>query len=103
MSKRFYINDFCYDLNYNKVILYIGDVNLDRLRKALEESVVNKIYRLEYALTKTDRSDRNYIYVENCDLQDLSWPVHEYIEDGYSVYVLREDAGRFYVEVDICE
>lgn len=101
MSKRIYIDDFCYDLNYNKVILYIGNVCHDRLKKALEASVVNKVYRLDYALTKLSESARNYIYVENCDLQDLSYSVHDYIEEGYSVYILREDNNKFYVEVDI--
>ena len=101
MKNRTYIEDFCYDLNYTGVILYIGEVSFDRLRKALEDSVVNKIYRLDYILTKTDHSEQNFMYVENCDLQDLSCPVHEYIKDGYDVYILHEDAGKFYVESKI--
>lgn len=94
-KKRIY--DFCEDLNYSGVILYIGDVNQKRLLESLEKSIVNKLYRLEYALTKEDISQRNFIYVENCDLQDLSFPVYEYFEDGYDVYVLHEDSLGYYV------
>lgn len=103
MRGRIYINDFCEDLNYSGVILYIGNVDQNRLRKALDDSVVNKIYRLDYALTYADLDMRNYIYVENCDLQDLSYPIHEYIADGYDVYILHEDAGKFYVKKKLLE
>ena len=70
----------------------------DRLLEALELSEVNKTYRLEYAITDSDPERRNYIYVENCDLQNLDYPIHEYIEDGYDVYVLYEDDGKYYVK-----
>lgn len=98
MTNRIYINDFCEDLNYTGIILYIGVVNSSKLLKALKQSVVNKCYRLEYALTDSDPAKRNFIYVENCDLQNLDWPVHEYIEDGYDIYILYEDAGKYYVK-----
>lgn len=100
MRERIYINDFCEDLNYAGVILYVGSVNISNLRKALEQSDVNKIYRLDYALNKADPAQKNFIYVENCDLQDLSWPVHEYMEDKYDIYVLYEDlpTGMFYIK-----
>ena len=97
-DRRIYINDFCEDLNYEGVILYIGGVNSSRLLEALELSEVNKTYRLEYAITDSDPERRNYIYVENCDLQNLDYPIHEYIEDGYDVYVLYEDDGKYYVK-----
>lgn len=96
-----YINDFCENLNHRNIILYIGDVDSRRLRKALIDSVVNKVYRLDYALTYEDPSMKNYIYVSNCDLQELSYPIHEYIAEGYNVYILKEDAGRYYVDVDM--
>lgn len=101
MSNRIYINDFCEDLNHRNVILYIGEINPDRLRKALTDSVVNKIYRLDYALNHENPALRNYIYVSNCDLQDLDWPIHEYVEDGYNVYILHEEAGKYYITVDM--
>ena len=41
---------------------------------------------------------RDFIYVENCDLQNLDHPIHEYFEDGYDVYVLYEDAAGFYIK-----
>jgi hypothetical protein len=96
--ERKYIDDFCEDLNHRGVILYIGNVDPKRLLNALTNSMVNKVYRLEYALTMDDPSMRNYIYVSNCDLQDLSYPVYEYIEEGYDVHVLYEDGNRYYVK-----
>lgn len=98
-NNRIYIEDFVEDLNYRKIILYIGDVGYDALLKKLKRDNMNKCYRLEYATTKEDASLRNYIYVENCDLQDLCCPVTEYISDeGYTVYSLRIDSGKYYVE-----
>ena len=103
MDRRIYINDFGEDLNYQGIILYIGKVDPTNLRKALERDQVNKIYRLDYALEDNLFSRRNYIFVANCDLQNLDYPVEDYISgevDGYyDVYVLEEDkaAGKFYV------
>lgn len=39
MNNRFYIEDFCEDLNYRQVILYIGNVNSKKLRKAIEKKL----------------------------------------------------------------
>ena len=98
MNDRIYINDFCEDLNYRGAILYIGLVDHSRLLHKLKESVVNKTYRLDYAVNAEEPAKRNFIYVENCDLQNLDWPVYEYMEDGYDVYVLYEDGGKYYVK-----
>ena len=98
MRDRIYINDFCEDLNYTGVILYIGNVDHTKLREALEKSYVNKIYRLDYSLKSDHPGKRNFIYVENCDLQNLDYPIDEYVDDNYDVYVLYEDAGKFYVK-----
>ena len=43
MDKRIYINDFCEDLNYRSVILYIGEVDSEALLKALERDNVNNV------------------------------------------------------------
>lgn len=97
MSKRIYINDFCEDLNYRGVILYIGNVDSAALLEALKRDRVNKLWRLDYALKAVKDGCKNFIYVENCDLQNLDYPIHEYFEEGYDVYVLHEDAGKFYI------
>lgn len=98
MNERIYINNFCEDLNYQGVILYIGNVKYQTLFEALERDMVNKTYRLEYAASKSDMARRNFIYIENCDLCDLSFPIHEYFEEGYDVYILHEEGhGKFYV------
>lgn len=105
MNNRIYINDFCEDLNYQGVILYIGNVNSVNLLRALKRDKVNKTYRLDYALNDPKDSCRNFIYIENCDLQNLDYPVHEYFgddEDTYDVYVLHEDeVGKFYIEAKL--
>ena len=98
MRDRIYIDDLCHDLNYTKAILYIGEVNKTRLRNALEASFVNKLWRFEYATSNPDPSRQNFIYIENCDLQDLSFPIWEYIADDYNVYVLHEDGDKYYVK-----
>lgn len=103
MNNRIYIDDFCKDLNYQGIILYIGKVNSEHLLKALEKDKVNKTYRLEWILKNPDGCYRNFMYVANCDLQDLDYPVYEFvIEEGYDVYVLHEDeAGKFYIEAKL--
>lgn len=98
MNERLYIKDFCEDLNYQGVILYIGNVDHVRLRKALEKDKVNKLWRLDFATSNTDSSIRDFIYVENCDLQNLDYPIQEYLEDEYDAYVLYEDDTGFYVK-----
>lgn len=102
MNDRIYIDNFCEDLNYKKIILYIGGVNYSKLLKKLEKDYVNKLYRLEYATTNSNPARKDFIYIENCDLQDLDYPVHEFvIDEGYHVYVLHEDAGKYYIESKI--
>lgn len=99
--ERIYIENFCEDLNYKNVILYIGEVDTANLLKALERDMVNKLYRLEYALDGGSIPGRkNFIYIENCDLQNVDYPAHEYMEDGYDIYILYEDkmSGKFYVK-----
>lgn len=98
MNERIYIEDFCEDLNYQGVILYIGNVDRTRIHKALEKDKVNKLWRLDFATSCTDPSMKDFIYVENCDLQNLDYPIYEYFEDGYDVHVLYEDPKGFYIK-----
>ena len=101
MENRIYIDNFCEDLNYKNIILYIGEVNSSRLLEAFERDLINKCYRLDYALTDRVASRRNFIYIENCDLQNLDYPLHEYMQEGYNVYILHEDAGKYYIETNL--
>ena len=98
MNKKIYIKDFCEDLNYQGVILYIGNVEHTNLRKALEKDKVNKLHRLLFATSNNQPSLRDFIYIENCDLQNLDYPIYEYLEDGYDVHVLHEDPKGFYIK-----
>lgn len=45
MSNKIYINDFCEDLNYQGIILYIGLVDSNKLLEALERDKVSHCYR----------------------------------------------------------
>lgn len=103
MSKRFYIHDFVEDLNYRAVILYVGEhIDLDRLRKKLEKDYCNHLYRFDYMLNKEADDMRRFFYIENCDFQDLDFPIHEYVgEDGYNIYNLQFDSERYFIEVDL--
>lgn len=103
MSKRIYIDNFVEALNYHAVILYVGeDINLKHLREKLEKDYCNHLYRFEYMLDKVNEDERRFFYIENCDFQELICPVHEYIiEDGYNVYNLQFDDGRYFIEVDL--
>ena len=98
MNERIYIKDFCEDLNYQGVILYIGNVNHSKLLRTLEKDNVGHLYRLGFAASNNELSMRDFIYVENCDLQNLDYPVQEYFEEGYDVYVLHEDPYGFYIK-----
>jgi hypothetical protein len=98
-NKRIYIHDFCEDLNHHKIILYIGDVDLSAFRARLEEDDINHMYRFDCIINSDE--ERYLMYIENCDLQNLTWPVYEYILDGYSIVTLEEDPSGYYIELDI--
>lgn len=98
MSNKIYINDFCEDLNYQGIILYIGLVDSNKLLEALERDKVSHCHRFSFATSDNDPAMKNFIYIENCDLQNLDYPIYEYMEDGYDVYCLYEDDKGFYVK-----
>lgn len=91
-----YIDDFVEDLNYRKVILYIGNLDSDSLRSKMESDNMGHTNRL--------------MYVENCDLQDVdTWHGDEFgnsllylMEEGYAVYPLQyePESGKYFVEID---
>lgn len=102
---KLYIDDFCEDLNYRKVILYIGEVNAEDLRLKMMSDYVNHMSRFDGVLTN------NLMFIENCDLQDVDTE-HGYefgnsllylISESYIVYPLQYDADdrRYYVETEI--
>lgn len=97
---KIYIDDFVEDLNYRGVILYVGNVNLTKLLSKLKEDNLNKTYRFESVL-----NSNKLLYVENCDLQDMSEfrtleDILEYLDDGQVIYPLRyeSESDRYYVE-----
>ena len=98
MSCKVYINDFCQDLNYKGIILWIGSVDSNELLESLERDNVGKLWRFLYATSNTNPSMKDFIYVEICDLQNLDYPIYEYMEEGYDIYCLYEDSAGFYVK-----
>ena len=98
MGCKVYINDFCQDLNYQGIILWIGSVDSNKLLESLERDNVGKLWRFLYATSNTNPSMKDFIYVENCDLQNLDYPIYEYMEEGYDIYCLYEDSAGFYVK-----
>lgn len=102
---RIYINDFVEDLNYRKVVLFIGDVDPNNLFSRLEKDKVNHINRFDSVL------ENNLMFIENCDLQDVDTD-HGYefgnslmymITDGYVIYPLRYDKSskRYFIETNM--
>lgn len=95
-NRRFYISDFREDLNYEKIILYVGNVNLSKLLKRLDKDCINKLYRFDYAI-----KGNNLLYIENCDLHDIDEDcekVSDYLEKGYAIFPLKEEPAGYYVE-----
>lgn len=102
---KIYIDDFVEDLNYRKVILYIGDVEPSDLHSKLEKDQMNHTNRMDSVL------ENNLMFVENCDLQDVDTEHGDefgnsllyLISDGYVVYSLKYDSleKRYFIETNI--
>lgn len=91
---RIYINNFCEDLNYQKVILYIGEINIPKLKKRLEKDYVNHLWYLD---SIAEGRIQPFFYIENCDFQDLTMDILEFVKDGYTIMKLYENAAGYYV------
>lgn len=97
--KKAYIEDFCEDLNYHAVTLFVDpEVNLDELLARLEKDLVNHLYRFNSV-----RENRLF-YIENCDLQDVTinqkWNELLYLlDEGHSILHLKKDESGFYIVV----
>lgn len=102
---KLYIDDFVEDLNYRKVILYIGNVDSDSLRSKMTSDYVNHMNRFDGVL------HNKLMFVENCDLQDVDTDHGDefgnsllyLIEDGYVIYTLQyeTESGRYFVETNL--
>ena len=88
-----YINDFVEDLNYKKIILYIGTVDHEKLRAELEKNDVNHLYQFGKCV------EDKYMYIENCDLQNLDYYLEDYLDEGYSVFPLYSVGARYYIQM----
>lgn len=94
-----YIENFCEDLNYNPVLLYIGQVDVEKLLDRLKKDMVNHLYEMEYINENGD-----LMYIENCDLQHIDSRRDLYraiIKEGWSVLTLKEDRHGYYIETHI--
>lgn len=102
---KLYIDDFVEDLNYRKVILYIGNVDADSLHSKMTADNTNHMNRFDGVL------HNKLMFVENCDLQDVDTDHGDefgnsllyLIEDGYVIYTLQyeSESGRYFVETNL--
>lgn len=101
MEKKVYITDFCEDLNYKSIILFIDDtVDLDELLIRLRKDNIGHMYRFDCV------RDNRLFYVENCDLQNVSTTVNPHwnelldlLDDEYSILQLKKDRDGYYIAV----
>ena len=93
--KKEYINDFCEELNYTDVILYIHEeINFLDLCEKLKKDNVGHMYR--FNLIKSNR----LFYIENCDLQDVDdKELFDLLYNEYAILQLRKDSVGYYVKV----
>lgn len=101
--KKVYIDDFCEDLNYEGVVLFIDtDIDLDALLECMKRDKVGHLYRFDGV------KDNRLFYIENCDLQNVTirsnWnELYELIEDDFSILHLKQEInGRYYIHVPAC-
>ena len=102
---KIYIDNFVEDLNYRKVILYIGNVDSDTLCSRMDKDYVNHMNRFDSVL------ENNLMFIENCDLQDVDTDYGDelgnsllyLISEGYAVYLLQYDetTKRYLVDTGI--
>lgn len=92
--KKCHIHDFCEDLNYTDIILYVHEeINFQELYKRLDSDLVNHLYRFDSV--KANR----LFYIENCDLQNIdNEEIVELFDNGYSVLQLRKDSDGFFIK-----
>ena len=91
---KFRIDDFCEDLNYHNVILYIGNVDTTKLLDRLKKDDVNHLCRFDQVL-----NTNNLIYIENCDLQTIDFDiVNDYVDEGFIVAPLKVDSEGYYFD-----
>lgn len=93
--EKYRIHDFCEELNYTDIILYVHEeINFQELYKRLQSDLVNHLYRFDSV--KANR----LFYIENCDLQNVdNKEIAELFDNGYSVLQLRKDSDGFFIKV----
>lgn len=92
---KYRIHDFCEELNYTDIILYVHEeINFQELYKKLQSDLVSHLYRFDSV--KANR----LFYIENCDLQNVdNKEIAELFDNGYSVLQLRKDSDGFFIKV----
>lgn len=97
--KKLYIENFCDDLNYREITLFIDDgVNFDDLLACLKKDCVGHLYRFECV-----RENRLF-YIENCDLQDITivpdWSeLFVQLQNDHVILHLKQDNVGFYIAI----
>ena len=90
-----YIENFVDDLNYQGVILYIKNVDKDKLLEKLENDYLNHLYYFEAIW-----NGNGLMLIENCDCIDIwDYQLINYIENNYDIVQLKEDENGYFFEV----
>lgn len=98
------IENFVEDLNYRKIVLYVGNVDSSKLYSKLKRDDIGHLNRFDSI------TFNNLMYIENCDLQDVDTIYgNEFgnsllylIEEGYTVYSLQYDStiDRYFIDMN---
>ena len=90
-----YIDNFVDDFNYQSVILYIKNVDGDRLFEKLKTDHLNHLYCFD-TVYKFD----GLMLIENCDcnMVDID-EIPYYLRNKYNIVQLREDANGHFFEI----
>lgn len=91
-----YIDDFVEDLNYRKVILYIGNVDSDSLCSKMKSDNMSHMNRFATVMAN------HLMYVDTWHGDEFGNSLLSLIEEGYAVYPLQyePESGKYFVEID---
>lgn len=96
---KIYIDNFN-QLSDKEIVLYIGEVNAQRLKQRLVDDCVGDIRNFDEIINV--HWHYKLMLIETHNLKVLDYDPPWYITEGYTILTLREDRhGSYYVEIDI--
>jgi hypothetical protein len=98
---RITIDNFSKDVNDKKFILYIGNLDIDKLNVKMTNQGILHTERLAEITTHMNHLCRNFIFIIHNELQVLPYNVTDFIYNGYAVYELCRKHGKYYYETNV--